>query len=157
MMRLSDILTPERIRVERVNGSIRDKSDAIEALASLFAPSLGGDAPTIHKVLSDREELQSTGIGDGVAIPHGFLDGVERQTSAMICCPAGIDFQSIDGRPVTLIVGVLGPRKSTGEHLRVLARVSRLLRDGSFRARLLAAVDPAALYQTIVSEEEERS
>ncbi|PIE05882.1 MAG: nitrogen regulatory IIA protein [Sorangium cellulosum] len=155
-MRLTDILTEDRVLVTRPNGGITAKGEVIETLAALLSKGTGGDSASIHKVLSEREQLQSTGIGDGVAIPHGSLDTLENQTAAVVLCPAGVEFQSIDGRPATIIVGVVGPRRATGEHLRMLARISRLLRDPSFRSRLLASPQGADAFHIIQTEEESR-
>lgn len=156
-MRLTDILTEDRVLVAGQKDGIRSKSEVMEALAALLAQGMAQDPAEIQKVLADREDLQSTGIGDGVAIPHGSIEGLERQTAAVLLCPDGIDFHSIDGRPARIIVGVLGPRRATGEHLRMLARISRLLRDGSFRDRLLSTADGGEAFRVIHEEEEGRS
>ncbi len=155
-MRLTDILTEDRVLVAPKDG-IRSKNEVMEALAGLLAQGTAQEPMSIQKVLADREDLQSTGIGDGVAIPHGSIEGLDRQTAAVLLCPDGIDFHSIDGRPARIIVGVLGPRRATGEHLRMLARISRLLRDGSFRDRLLSTADNVEAFRVIREEEEGRS
>jgi len=155
-MRLTDILTAERVLIARDHDGIRSKQEVIGRLAQMLAPATGREPATIHKVLADRELLQSTGIGDGVAIPHGSLDSLHGQTAAIVLCPDGVEFEAIDGRPARIVVGVIGPRRATGEHLRMLARISRLLRDGSFRDRLLASVDGADALRTIAHEEETR-
>lgn len=155
-MRLTDILTEDRVLVAGQNDGIRSKREVIETLADLLARGTGREPDAIHKVLAEREELQSTGIGDGVAIPHGSLDALEHQTAAVLLCPDGIEFHSIDGRPANIVVGVVGPRRATGEHLRMLARISRLLRDGAFRDRLLAAPSGPEAFHVIQAEEESR-
>jgi len=156
-MRLTDILTAERVVVSAQLGAIHSKTQAIERLADLLAGGTPKGSDCIYQALADREQLQSTGIGDGVAIPHGSLDALEQQTAAMLLCPEGVEFDSIDGRPARILIGVVGPKRATGEHLRMLARISRLLRDGSFRDRLLAAPDGPAAFQVIRSEEESRA
>ncbi len=155
-MRLTDILNPDRVHVAQRGDSINTKRDVIDRLADLLARGSGTSAPTIRKVLGDREELQSTGIGDGVAIPHGSLESLVHQTAAVLLCPEGIDFDSIDGRPARIVVAVVGPTRATGEHLRMLARISRLLRDSAFRERLLATPDGQAAFDVIFTEEETR-
>lgn len=155
-MRLTDILTEDRVLVAGQKEGLRGKRQVIETLANLLARGTGSDADTIHRVLADREELQSTGIGDGVAIPHGSLDALDRQTAAVLLCPEGIEFHSIDGQPAKIVVGVVGPRRATGEHLRMLARISRLLRDAAFRERLLTAPGGTEAFHLIHSEEESR-
>jgi PTS system nitrogen regulatory IIA component len=156
-MRLTDILTEDRVLVAGQKDGIRSKNEVMEALAGLLAQGTTQEPVSIRKVLADREDLQSTGIGDGVAIPHGSIEGIDRQTAAVLLCPDGIEFHSIDGRPARIIVGVLGPRRATGEHLRLLARISRLLRDGAFRDRLLSTADAGEAFRIIHEEEEGRS
>jgi PTS system nitrogen regulatory IIA component len=156
-MRLSDILSSDRVVVARQTDGPRNKAEAISRLSTLLARSADAvEAPLIEKVLIDREQVQSTGIGDGVAIPHGSLENLSQQTAAVLLCPEGVDFDSIDARPAKIIVAVLGPKRATGEHLRMLARISRLLRDGAFRDRLLNSADGPFAYQVISTEEESR-
>jgi nitrogen PTS system EIIA component len=156
-MRLTDILSPERVLVANSGATFPSKKRAIERLSELLATGTGNESSTIFQVLSEREDLQSTGIGDGVAIPHGSLDALDQQTAAVLLCPEGIEFDSIDGRPARIVIGVVGPKRATGEHLRMLARISRLLRDGTFRDRLLSSPDGAAAYTVIRTEEESRA
>jgi nitrogen PTS system EIIA component len=156
-MRLTDILSPERVLVANSGATFTSKKQVIERLSELLATGTGNQPATIFQVLAEREELQSTGIGDGVAIPHGSLDALDQQTAAVLLCPGGIEFDSIDGRPARIVIGVVGPKRATGEHLRMLARISRLLRDGSFRDRLLSSPDGSSAYTVIRTEEESRA
>lgn len=107
----------------------------------------------LGKVLEERELLASTAIGDGIAIPHGKLDAVGRLVGVLGRARAGIEFESIDGKPTHLVFMLVAPASSTGVHLKALARLSRLFRDADFRERLLAAPDAAAMYQVIVDED----
>jgi nitrogen PTS system EIIA component len=135
----------------------RTKDAVLRAAADLL--SKGQSAATaaeFYRVLHDREVLQSTGIGDGIAIPHGAIETVRGHTGAVLVCPDGVDFEAIDGRPVRIVFAVVGPRGATGEHLKVLARVSHLLRDSSFREKLLAAGNQRAAFDLIRSAEEGR-
>jgi PTS system nitrogen regulatory IIA component len=146
-MLLTDILNEQRVttRLRAIN-----KDDALHALAELFSaddPSLSTDA--VHEVLRERERLASTGVGSGVAIPHGRIGSIEQLRAAVAICPDGIPFDAIDGAPVRIIVGVLAPQHHTGDHLRVLARVSRLLRSVQVRESLLEAADPHAAFDVI--------
>ena len=93
----------------------------------------------LRKVLEERELLASTAIGDGIAIPHGKLDSVGRLVGALGRAVAGIEFDSIDGKPTHLVFMLVAPASSTGIHLKALARLSRLFRDAGFRKRLLDA------------------
>jgi len=154
-MGVSEILTPEQVAVaNETEGHIHSKAEAIHKLASLLA--FGQDVVSseqIERVLSDREKLQSTGVGGGVAIPHGAIDKLEHLIGAVLLCPTPIEFDAIDGAPVSILFAVVGPKRATGEHLKTLARVSRLLRDDRFRERLLNAPSGRAAFSMIAAEE----
>ncbi len=152
-MRLTEILAIDRVLVDAGGDLVRDKATALAALARLLGPAVGVDADHIAKLLSEREGLQSTGIGDGVAIPHTSLDAAPGQAAALLVCPRGVPFEAIDGKDVTIVFGVVGPRKATGEHLRVLARISRLLREDAARRRLIEAPSPEAAYAAIEAQD----
>lgn len=107
----------------------------------------------LRKVLEERELLASTAIGDGIAIPHGKLDAVGRLVGALGRARAGIEFESIDGKPTHLVFMLVAPASSTGVHLKALARLSRLFRDADFRQRLMDAPDAVAMYQVITDED----
>lgn len=146
-MLLTDILNEQRVTT-RLEASTKD--DALLALAELFSgddPNL--QASAVHEVLRERERLASTGVGSGVAIPHGRISSIEQLRAAVAISPGGIPFDAIDGAPVRIIVGVLAPQHHTGDHLRVLARVSRLLRSAQVRENLLDARDPHAAFDVI--------
>jgi len=148
-MRLCEILSIDRILVDRDGGRVKNKLDALRFLAELLSPALGVEKSLIEALLSERERLQSTGIGDGVAIPHTAVEEAEAQAAALILCPQGIGFEAIDGEKVNIVFGVVGPKRATGEHLRTLARISRLLRDEGTRDRLISAPSAEAAYQLI--------
>lgn len=148
-MRLSDIVKAERILVDSDGGFVQEKIDALRLLAHLLAPAVGAAKETLEKLLTERERLQSTGIGDGVAIPHTSVDSASAQAGALLLCPLGVPFESIDGEKVTIVFGVVGPKRATGEHLRTLARISRLLRDSDTRERLVHSATPEEAYRLI--------
>jgi PTS system nitrogen regulatory IIA component len=152
-MRLSDILSVNRILVDVDGSVVRTKADVLRKLAEMLAPAVGTDAETVEHLLLERERLQSTGIGDRVAIPHCALETAEGQAAALVLCPRGVEFDAIDAEPVDIVFGVVGPKRATGEHLRTLARISRLLRDENTRMRLLASPNALAAYQLIESHE----
>ena len=152
-MQLTSILSVERIVLDRAGDVVGTKPDALRVLSGLLAPSLGTDAETVHKLLVERENLQSTGIGDGVAIPHTSLSATRSRAAALLLCPRGVAFDAIDGAPVTIIFGVIGPREATGEHLRVLARISRVLRDPAVRKALVEATSPEEAYRLIAERD----
>jgi PTS system nitrogen regulatory IIA component len=155
-MRLTDLLTPERVGIRHASGGNFDKDKAIAMLAGMFGERDGVTPEEIERVLLEREALQSTGIGEGVAIPHGALPQLKEQVAALLIVPGGVEFQAIDDAKVSILFGVIGPKRATGEHLKTLARVSRLLRSKEFRARLIGAPSPASVYDLISGEETEK-
>lgn len=115
-----------------------------DGVLSELAEALGEAEPNVDSehllgVLREREALQSTGIGDGVAIPHGKLSGIDRLLAAFARSGSGVDFEAIDGKPTHLFFVLVVPEHSGGQHLKALARISRFLRDDAFRAKLEAA------------------
>ncbi len=136
-MALSDILDVERVVVDTDGTLLPDKDAALRLLGGLLAPAVGVDELRVYQLLFEREALQTTGIGEGVAIPHASTEEALGQSAALLLSRAGVPFDAIDELPVGIIFGVVGPRKATGEHLRTLARISRLLRDAETRAELL--------------------
>ena len=155
-MTLTDLLTPDRVAVEHAAAGTFTKANALTELSRLLAAGTRLPADAIERVLAEREQLQSTGIGEGVAIPHGAMAQLETQCAALLIVPAGIEFQAIDGEKVTLLFAVIGPKRATGEHLKTLARVSRLLRNKGFRDQLVASADAQAVYDLIAKEEAEQ-
>jgi len=156
-MRLIDLLTQERVAIRRGNEGAQslDKAGTLRLLAQMLASGARVSAGEVERVLSEREQLQSTGIGEGVAIPHGALPQLQTQFAALVIVPDGVDFAAIDGLKVTILFAVIGPKRATGEHLKTLARVSRLLRNKGFRDRLVASHDERDAYALIVAEEGE--
>ena len=155
-MRLTELLTPERVGLEPVSSTAFDKAKAMSRLATLLTGGSGLDRSQVERVLLERESLQSTGIGEGVAIPHGALPLLETQVAALLVVPSGVEFQAIDDMKVTILFAVVSPKRATGEHLKTLARISRLLRNRGFRERLIASTDAPAAYKLIAEEEAER-
>jgi PTS system nitrogen regulatory IIA component len=153
-VRLADILSPSRVTVRLVAA---DKRAALEAVARLLVHGASGvRVADVTKVFEEREALASTGVGSGVAIPHGRLGAVSQLIAAVGICKPGVDFEAIDGRPAHILVGVLGPERQTGDHLKALARFSRLLRDEHVRERLLAAADDQTAFDILVTEDDRK-
>jgi PTS system nitrogen regulatory IIA component len=145
---LAELLHPERVRV---GVSVADKDAALRVIASLLTmPEGAANEETVYDVLLERERLASTGVGGGVAIPHGRYDGFGELRAAVAVCPAGVDFDAVDGLPVKILVGIIGPRSMPQKHLAALAGVSRVLRDGTKRAALLSAADDAQAYGALL-------
>lgn len=150
-MKIEDILTEELV-LDDLTG--RSKTDVLAELADAVTkrhPEL--DKSRLVGALEDRERLNSTALGDGVAIPHGKLPGLRRVFAAFARSRDGVDFQSIDGKPTHLFFLLVAPEDSAGAHLKALARISRLLKDPAFRSRLLDAPDSQALWSTIRDED----
>ena len=150
-MKISDILVREASVLDLVSTT---KDDLLAELAGALAsaePHL--DAENLLHVLREREALQSTGIGEGVAIPHGKIAGLDRLVATFARCTAGIDFDSIDGQPTQLFFLLVVPEQSGGKHLKALARISRFFRDASFRDRLLGADDLDQIFRAIEEED----
>ncbi len=131
---LADLLHPERVRIGL---TISDKEAALRAIAALLTmPEGAANEEAVYDVLLERERLASTGVGSGVAIPHGRYDGVDELRAAVAVCPAGVDFDAVDGLPVKILVGIVGPRSMPQKHLAALAGVSRVLRNDEKRKGL---------------------
>jgi PTS system nitrogen regulatory IIA component len=151
-MKITDILS-EDVIVPALRG--RSKDDVIEELAGVVAaahPDI--DRARLVQALQDREKLNSTALGESVAIPHGKLPALQRVVAAFGRSVQGVDFKSLDGKPTHLFFLLVAPEDSAGAHLKALARISRLLKDESFRRRLMAAPSAAALYATIREEDD---
>jgi PTS system nitrogen regulatory IIA component len=131
-----------------------DKLGVLRELASQLARrSAKVDAGQLTKVLVEREDLASTAIGEGVAIPHGKLAMVGEIIACLGRSRAGVEFGSMDGQPTHLFFVMIAPENSTGAHLKALARISRVFKDPSFRKRLLEAPDADAMYEIIQHED----
>lgn len=137
-MLLTEILTEDRVITGLAASS---KQEALTAVSELFAGVQDLDAASVRNVLEERERLASTGVGSGVAIPHGRMAGLSELLAALAVSTGGIPFDAIDGQPVHILVVVLAPQRHTGDHLKVLAQVSRMLRQESVRRGLVDAVD----------------
>lgn len=150
-MRLTEILKPSNIKVPL---QATTKTDAIKELVDLLAAN--GEVTDAKKVLDavlDRESTRTTGIGNGLAIPHGKCGGTTGLVMAIGKADTPIDFQSIDGRPVSLIWLLSSPPDKTGPHIHALARISRLMTIDKFRQALLQAQSPEEMFEIIVQQE----
>ena len=150
-MRLTDILKPTNIRVPL---QAKVKNEAIGELVNMLAEN--GEITDPKKVLEsvlDREATRTTGIGNGLAIPHGKCTGTNQLVMAIGRPATPIDFQSIDGRPVNLIWLLTSPPDKTGPHIHALARISRLMTIDRFRQSLANAQSAKEIYDAIVAQE----
>jgi fructose-specific phosphotransferase system IIA component len=150
-MRLTDILKPQNIKIPLVS---RNKTDAITELVELLAHNGEiSDAKRVLEAVLDRESTRTTGIGNGLAIPHGKTNGTSDLVMAIGKPAEQIDFQSIDGRPVTIIWLLTSPPDKTGAHIHALARISRLMTIDKFRQSLNAATTAQEMYDIIARQE----
>ena len=152
-MKLSQILEVDSIIPDL---KARDKKGALEELADAVIcnrPAL--DKHSLVKILLERERLGSTGIGDGVAIPHGKFGGIAQPIVSFGRSIKGLDFESMDGQPAYLFFLLLAPENSANIHLKVLARIAKILKNSSFRKLLMEASSQKELYETIIHDDEE--
>ena len=150
-MKITDFLSRETIVPALAS---RDKNAALEEMAEYLGATHHLDKSKVLKVLLERERISTTAIGEGVAIPHGKLNGVERVVGVFARSPEGIDFASLDGAPTHLFFVLVAPENAAADHLKALARISRLLKDEAFRRRLMAGQSSQELYTTILEEDE---
>ena len=136
------------IRPEGVIASLRvtSKKQALQELAKRAAELTGQAERAIFEVLVERERLGTTGVGNGIAIPHGKLPGLDRLHGLFARLEKPIDFDAIDEQPVDLICLLLAPETAGADHLKALARVSRLLRDSAICEKLRGSDKPDAVY-----------
>jgi PTS system nitrogen regulatory IIA component len=147
---IADILRPDCVVAELPGASV---ASILAELARPVATASGLDAALLTAGLSARERLGSTGIGDGVAVPHCKVPGLGALTAALGRSRDGVDFGAMDGKPTRIFVALFAPERGGAEHLQALARVSRLLKRPDFRNALLAAPDAAAMHRLIVDED----
>lgn len=136
---LLDHLNEERVLLE---GRARDKTGVLRELALLLAGP--EDEQAVERVLAglaERERVMSTGIGHGIAIPHARLEDAPALKLALVRYPAGIDFEALDGKPVFAAFGVVGPPEGTGSHVKLLARIARLVKETGALDEVLGAQD----------------
>lgn len=153
-MRISELLQKESIALGR---KPQDKADAIGQMVELLAKSGSlEDKKKFKQAILERECLSTTGIGEGIAIPHGKSSAVKRAALAAMVVPQGVDFASADGAPVHLLFMIAVPEEGAELHLEVLERLAAMLMDEDFRKRLTAAKDAAEFLHILSIEEEKR-
>jgi len=153
VMKLSEIIEEYNIIPEL---KARDKTSVLEELARVLSkndPSI--DEGALIKVLMEREQLGSTGIGDGVAIPHGKLGAIKNPIVSFGRSKLGVDFDSMDGQPAYLFFLIVASENSSGFHLQVLAKIAKRLKSSAFRKKLMGAETKTELYQTIIEADDE--
>lgn len=149
-MLLSDFISPDSV-VPSLKA--RTKKQLLQDLSARAARLTGLSEREIFDVLLQRERLGSTGLGHGIAIPHGKLSGLKRIVGIFARLAEPIDFDAVDGAPVDIVFLLLAPEGAGADHLKALARISRLLREASAVEKLRASKDAAALYAVLTEEE----
>jgi len=154
-MKFSELINKNYI-IPEFKGST--KKQVLEELVEALASNKGEiDKVELLNALLEREKLGSTGIGDGVAIPHGKLNGLDNIILLFGKSGQGVDFDAIDRKPVCLVFLLVAPADSAGLHLKALARLSRMLREKEFKNSLLMASDAEALLKIIIDKDENLS
>lgn len=150
-MKISEILDKESI-IDDLKSV--DKPGVIHELSEAVAKNNAAPAREIARVLMEREDLGSTGIGGGIAIPHGKLNTVETVTVGFGLSRNGVEYDSLDGKPVHIFFLLLTAENSTGSHLKVLAQISKLLKRDDFKNRLKTARSIDEIYDIIQDQDE---
>jgi PTS system nitrogen regulatory IIA component len=151
-VKITDFLTAEGIIADL---AASDKRAVLRELAEKFAAVHGAPAgDRVLQVLLEREKISTTAIGEGVAIPHGKHADVERVRAVFARSTAGVDFASLDGAPTHLFFALIAPEDGAADHLKAMARISRLLQDAAFRDRLLKGKSGKELYDIITTEDQ---
>jgi nitrogen PTS system EIIA component len=141
-----EFLTPEAVAPGvRASG----KKQLLQELSTQAAPLAGLEERQVFETLLQRERLGSTGIGDGIAIPHGKIPGLARLFGLIARLERPVDFEAIDGQPVEIVFLLLAPEGAGADHLKALARVARVLREPGIRDRIRAARDANAIYAVL--------
>ena len=152
-MKIIDIFRKEHI-IEGLKS--KTKRDVLAELSGLF---LHGDIKFSHenmiKTLLEREKLGSTGIGDGIAIPHGKLPDLHDLIVSFGRSREGVEFDTMDGKPAHLFFLLMAPENTTGQHLKALAKISKMLKDNTFRKKLMEAKSSDELYAIIADKDDE--
>ena len=145
-MKLLDVLRKEAIVADLIS---QDKKGLLEELAAPVAEIAGISREDCVIVLLERERLGSTGIGEGIGIPHGKMKDLDDLVLGFGRSRKGVDFESMDGRPTHIFFLLITPEKSTGLHLKVLARISKVLKNETFKEKLLNAGDQDEIFDII--------
>lgn len=151
-MKITDFLTVQSV-IPALKS--REKSAVLDEMAGWLVsvhPQL--NTKRVLDVLQEREKISTTAIGEGVAIPHGKLPGVDHVLGVFARSAEGVDFASLDGEPTHLFFALIAPENAAADHLKALARISRLLKDEAFRHRLIAGETAQDLYNIIANEDE---
>ena len=149
-MQIAEILSPAAVRTL---GQVVSKKRLFHEVAELAALVYGVDAAKTLDALQERESLGTTGVGQGVALPHAQLHGLEGVAGVFLRLEKPLDFDAVDRQPVDLVFALLAPKSTGVDHLKALALVSRRLREPDLRERLRANADPVALHALLTTDQ----
>ncbi len=133
------------------NAKVKSKRQLLQLLAEKIASNIGVDSSVVFNTLATREQLGSTGLGNGIAIPHGKIENIEQVSAVFARLEQAIDFDAIDDQPVDLIIMLLAPKGAGADHLKALASVSRLLRTKAIVDQLRQTRNKDKLYEILTS------
>jgi PTS system nitrogen regulatory IIA component len=151
-VKITEFLAPDCVAAEL---DAKTKRDALGLLVDTLAAAEPDIQPArLVEALLERERIGSTGVGDGVAIPHAKLKGLRRLAAAFGRSRGGVDFEAVDGRPCHLFFLLVAPEEAASDHLRALSRIARLMRDAEVRRRLIEAPDAGTLYALLTEEDD---
>jgi PTS system nitrogen regulatory IIA component len=148
-MHLADLISPEAV-IPSLRA--KTKKQLLQELAARAARVTGLQERYVFDTLLQRERLGSTGLGEGIAIPHGKFTGLKRIVGIFARLAEPVDFEAVDGEPVDIVFLLLAPEGAGADHLKALARISRLLREGHAVDKLRASKDASALYAVLTAE-----
>ena len=151
-MKILDILHPDAVLSDLKS---QDKKGILEELVMPLSQVTGMSSNDLFRVLMEREQLGSTAIGEGIGIPHGKTKGIENMVIGFGLSRKGVDFDSIDGKPTHIFFTLITPDQSTGLHLKLLARISKLLKREGFKDKLMNASSSDEILSVIKNEDDE--
>lgn len=152
-MKIAEFLSPKAVIADLSASSKTEVLTELSRGLERAHPELNADR--VLEVFQDRERLRSTGIGEGMAIPHGKLSGLPQLMASFGVARSGVEFEAADGKPTYLFFALLAPENSAGLHLKALARISRLFKNEKFRQAIIDAKTPEEIYR-LISEEDAR-
>ena len=154
-MKITDFLNEKAIKLELES---TEKEDALKEMVDVLAETKDiGDKKSIVKTLIERENLGSTGIGQGIAIPHGKTDRVDELVAVLGISRKGVNFEALDGESIYILFLLVAPKDTAGPHLKALAQISRLFRDSYFCELLRRCKTPKEVFELINKEENQKS
>ncbi len=153
-MELTTLLRPEAVRIA---SSFTSKKRLFQEMGEVSASVYGLDPGAVVESLMDRESLGPTGVGEGIALPHARMSGVDQVVGLFVRCEKPLEFGSVDRKPVDLVFGLLAPEGSGVEHLKALALVSRTMRNTPLCEKLRANSDPATLHALLSAAQQSQA